>query len=275
MDHYRETNLANWESRVPVHVQPQGYGPDALADDPEALSPVVRYDAARLGDLRGKRAVHLQCHIGTDTLSLARLGAEVTGLDFSPSAIAAAEAMFGRARTPGTFVVSELYDAVDALGGRRFDLVYTGVGALCWLPDIAGWARIVAELLEPGGRLFVREGHPMLWTIDDEPDAEQRLVVRYPYFTTEAPEYFVEETSYANSDVTIASPGAYSWNHGLGQIVTALLDAGLTLTGLVEHDECEWEALPWMVRNAEGRYVLPEHRERLPLMYTLTAVRPA
>jgi hypothetical protein len=248
-----------------VHLHPDGYGADALADDPAALSSVVAYDRERLGDVTGLRAVHLQCHIGTDTLSLARLGAHVTGLDFSPAAIAAAQGLFRRAGLAGEFVVSELYDAVAALGRERFDLVYTGVGAL-------GWARVVADLLVPGGRLFVREGHPMLWTLDEH-SPPGRLVVRYPYFTTEEPEYFDEPNSYANTAAELAVPGSYSWNHGLGQIVTALLDAGLTLTGLVEHDECEWEALPWMVRTDAGRYVLPEHRERVPLMYTLTARR--
>lgn len=273
VDRYREANLANWESRVPVHLHPDGYGAGALADDPAALSSVVAYDATRLGPIAGLRAVHLQCHIGTDTLSLARLGAAVTGLDFSPAAVAAAEQLFRRARLPGRFVVSELYDAVTALGGDRFDLVYTGVGALCWLPDVAGWARVVTELLAPGGRLFLREGHPMLWTMDEE-SPPGCLVVRYPYFTTTEPLFFEEQNSYANPAATIAVPGSYSWNHGLGEIVSAVLDAGLTLTGLVEHDECEWQALPWMVKADSGRHVLPDGRERLPLMYTLTAVRP-
>lgn len=273
MDRYRETNLAHWEARVPVHLHPDGYGADALADDPAALSGVVVFDAARLGDLAGLRAVHLQCHIGTDTLSLGRLGAVVTGVDFSPAAIAAADALCRRAGVPARFVLSELYDAPAALGGERFDLVYTGVGALCWLPDIAGWARVVAALLAPGGRLFLRESHPITWALDDERTDEQ-LVLRYPYFETSEPLFFDQPTSYANRTVRLSASGSYDWNHGLGEVVTALLDAGLTLTALVEHDECEWRALPWMVPTSGGRYALPDGRERVPLMYTLTAAKP-
>jgi SAM-dependent methyltransferase len=271
VDHYRQANLENWEARVPSQLAADGAR--ALADDPSALSSVVAYDAARLGDLTGVRAIHLQCHIGTDTLSLARLGAEVTGLDFSPSAIEAARALCSRANVPSRFVVSDVYEAGTALGGERFDLVYTGVGALCWLPDIVGWARVVAGLLEPGGRLFLRELHPVLFTLDDE-RADELLVIRYPYFNTAEPQFVDSQTSNYRP-VELAAPQRYVWNHGLGEVVTALLEAGLRLTSLVEHDEAEWHALPWMVPTSGGRYGLPPGRERVPLMYTITAVREA
>lgn len=274
MDHFRQTNLENWEARVPVHMAPDGYGAQALADDPAALSTVVAYDAPRLGDLAGLRAVHLQCHIGTDTLSLARLGATVTGLDFSPSAIDAARGLAERAGIDARFVLSELYAAPAALAGEEFDLVYTGVGALCWLPDIAGWARVVASLLAPGGRLFVRDCHPMLYTLDDGDPAEA-LTVKYPYFTTAEPLFFDEVTSYSNPTVELASTGSYSWNHGIGELLTAVLDAGLTITSFAEHDECDWLALPWMVQTRPGHWALPDGRDRVPLMFTLTAVQPA
>jgi SAM-dependent methyltransferase len=270
VDHYRQANLENWEARVPSQLAADGAR--ALADDPSALSSVVAYDAARLGDLTGVRAIHLQCHIGTDTLSLARLGAEVTGLDFSPSAIEAARALCSRANVPSRFVVSDVYEAGTALGGERFDLVYTGVGALCWLPDIVGWARVVAGLLEPGGRLFLRELHPVLFTLDDE-RADELLVIRYPYFNTAEPQFVDSPTTYGDRSVELAAPQRYVWNHGLGEVVTALLECGLRITSLLEHDESEWHALPWMVPTGNGRHGLPEGRERVPLMYTVTAVK--
>jgi 2-polyprenyl-3-methyl-5-hydroxy-6-metoxy-1,4-benzoquinol methylase len=271
VDHYRQANLQNWESRVPVHLAADSADVLALLQDPTALSTVVAHDAAVLGDLTGQRVVHLQCHVGTDTLSLARLGAQITGLDFAPSAIEAARELCEHAGVAARFVVSDVYDAGVALDGERFDLVYTGIGSLCWLPDIVCWARVVSALLEPGGRLFVRELHPVLYTLDDERD-DELLVVRYPYFNTAEPQFVNSPTSnYRPAE--LAAPQRYVWNHGLGEVVTALIDAGLRITALVEHDEAEWHALPWMVPTADGRYGLPPGRERVPLMYTITAVR--
>ena len=170
------------------------------------------------------------------------------------------------------FVESEVYSAVDALGREQFDLVYTGVGSLGWLPDIKGWARVVADLLRPGGRLYLREGHPMLWALDPERD-DQLLVVGHPYFETEEPEVF----AFPAPTPTVTHPGiatSHEWNHGLGEIVQAVLEAGLTLTRLVEHDFAEWKALDWMEVDGEGHWRLPDHRERLPVMYTLEARKP-
>lgn len=274
VDQYRQANLQNWESRVLAQLATVGTGVQELVDDPGALSGVVAHDVERLGDLHGKRAIHLQCHIGIDALSLARLGAEVTGLDFSPTAIEAARELCIRAGKPARFVVSDVYEAPVALDGDSFDLVYTGVGALCWLPDIVGWARVVSALLAPGGRLFVRELHPMLFTLDDE-RTDDLLVVRYPYFNTAQPQFVDSPNSYDDRSMQLAAPQRYVWNHGLGEIVTALIEAGMRITALVEHDESEWLALPSMVPTSGGRYGLPPNRERLPLMYTLTAEKDA
>lgn len=274
MDEYRRTNLANWEGRVPLHAHPGGYDPDALADDRSALSGVVAFDAPRLGDLSGRRVLHLQCHIGTDTISLARLGGQVTGTDFSPAALRAARALAARAELDVRFVECELYDTRSALAGEEFDVVYTGVGALNWLPDITGWAQVVAALLRPGGRLHLREGHPMMNALEDERD-DDLLVVGHPYFHTQTPQRWETTTSYTNRGLPLEHTVTYEWSHGLGEVVTAVLDAGLSVTGLLEHDEVEWQFLPCMERSpGGGRFALPRGRERLPLMYTLTARKP-
>jgi SAM-dependent methyltransferase len=268
MDQEREANLANWESRVAIHVASQEYDVDALVAGTRRLSDVVAFDAPFLGDLTGLDAVHLQCHIGTDTLSLARLGARVAGLDFSPSAIEAAREIAQRAGIDATFVQSEFYGAVDELGAEHFDLVYTGVGAIGWLPDIAGWARVAAALLRPGGRLYIREGHPMMWTLDDD------MQIGFPYFERAGAVRMECDTTYADSEARISAPVTYEFNHGLGEIVQAVLDAGMTLTRLAEHDFCEWQGLPPMVREADGKWRMPaDIRDRLPLMYTLEAYR--
>ena len=163
---YRDDNRANWDERVPAHVASAVYCVPRFRAEPDYLSDVVQFDRPLLGDIAGLRGVHLQCHIGTDTVSLARLGASMTGLDFSGPAVAAATRLAAATGADATFVQSDVYAAADVLGAGAFDLVYTGIGALCWLPDIRRWAGVVAALLRPGGRLFIREGHPMLWTID-------------------------------------------------------------------------------------------------------------
>ena len=167
MDEYAKVNREFWDERVPAHAASPDYGVARFAQDPAFLSEVVRFDRPRLGDLTGLEGVHLQCHIGTDTVSLTRLGARMTGLDISPPALAEARELAQAAGADATFVESEVYSAVDTLGAGRFDLVYTGVGALCWLPDIRRWAAVVADLLRPGGRLHIRDGHPMLWALAD------------------------------------------------------------------------------------------------------------
>jgi len=271
-DDWRDVNLANWESRVPMHIGPGGYDLTSF-DDPDYLSPVVRYDLPRLGRLDGLDVVHLQCHIGTDTVSLARLGAKsVTGLDFSPSAIEAGRALAARAGAEVTFVEADVSTAVEALGAQCADVVYTGIGALCWLPDIVEWTGVVAGLVRPGGRLFVREGHPILWAMSD-PRPDGLLVVEYPYFQTPGTRFVYEDT-YAGTGV-VSSPESVAFNHGLGEILTALLDAGFRITGFEEHRELAWNFFDdAMVASTEfeGEFVLAEGGDRLPMTYTLQAV---
>jgi SAM-dependent methyltransferase len=241
-------------------------------DDKTLLSDVVRFDLERLGDIRGLRTVHLQCHIGTDTLSLARLGAHVTGLDFSPVALEEARALVAETGDAVDFVESDVYSAVEALGEGGFDLVYTGIGALCWLPSVERWAAVVAGLLKPGGRLFIREGHPILWTMDER--LSDDLHLRFPYFEQADPLEWDDDASYVETDKPITATKTYEWNHGIGEIVTALLGAGLSLTMLVEHDSVPWRALPGqMLMRPDGEFALDQHAGVAPLSYTIQAVK--
>lgn len=274
MADYRALNRANWDERAPAHARSADYGVAKFVADPTFLSGVVRFDLPRLGDIAGLRGVHLQCHIGTDTLSLARLGAHMTGLDFSPASIAEARTLAEAARTPVTFVEAEVYGAVEALGAERFDLVFTGIGAIGWLPSIQRWAETVAGLLVPGGRLFIREGHPVLWSLDES--RTDALVIEYPYVEREEPLVWTDETTYVSTDASFVHNTTHSWNHGLGEIVTALLSVGMRLTMLVEHDSVPWEALPGQMRHGDdGEWRLVERPWRVPLTYTLQAVKEA
>ena len=274
-DEYLTVNLANWNSRVPHHVI--GYGLDKYRDDPTCLSGVVRFDRPRLGDITGLDVVHLQCHIGTDTLSLSRLGARgVTGLDFSQPALDAAAQLASDTGADIRFVCSDVHRALDVLGRESFDLVYTGIGALCWLPSARRWAEVVARLLRPGGRLFIREGHPMLWSLCDPRD-DELVVVDFPYFEVPGGTRFVEETTYVEHDGPLASPETIGFNHGLAEIFNALWDAGLTISAFEEHRSVPWNPCGTAftdVAGVDGEYELRVRPERLAASYTLQARKP-
>jgi SAM-dependent methyltransferase len=273
VDDYRTINRANWDERVPAHARSPDYAVARFIEDASFISDGVRFDLPLLGDVAGRRGVHLQCHIGTDTVSLARLGAQMTGLDFSRPAVEAARELAARAGANVEFVEAEVYDAAKTLEPGSFDLVYTGIGALCWLPEIVRWADVVGELLAPGGRLFLREGHPMLWSLQDSrPDG--LLVVDYPYFEREEPMVFDDPGTYVATDAEFEHTTGHEWNHGLGEIVTALQSSGLRLTGLTEHDSIPWEGLPGQMEKLEsGEYRLSDRPWRLPHSYTLQAVK--
>lgn len=273
MDEYAFANRANWETRVAAHVASAEYGVKLFIDDPTHISGVVAFDRARLGDITGKDVVHLQCHIGTDTLSLGRLGARVTGLDFSPAALASARQLALDCDQPVRYVESELYKAPAALGVNRFDVVYTGIGALCWLPDIKRWASVVASLLRPGGRLFIREGHPMLWALG-EARADGLIVIDLPYFEG-AGTSTVSAATYVDTDHELLAVESIDFNHGLGEIFTALLRAGMSITAFEEHDTVPWQALELgqMELLGGGEWRLRDRPERVAMSYTLQAVK--
>ncbi|MEO7423447.1 MAG: class I SAM-dependent methyltransferase [Ornithinibacter sp.] len=272
-DDYLAVNRANWDERAGVHAASAEYGWNRFVSDPEHLSDVVRFDQPLLGDVDGLTGIHLQCHIGTDTLSLARLGARMTGVDLSPLSLQHAVRLSREAGPEVEYIEADTYSAPAAVAGRTFDLVYTGIGALCWLPDIVRWAGVVEDLLAPGGQLFIREGHPMLWAVDESvPD---RLSLGYAYFEVPEPFDLEEDCTYVETEHEFVNTRQLSWNHGLGEIVTGLLSRGLVVTDLVEHRSVPWDALPGrMVRGADGEFRMVAEAERLPLSYTLRARKP-
>ncbi|WP_249009303.1 class I SAM-dependent methyltransferase [Conexibacter sp. DBS9H8] len=273
MDDSLTVNLANWDERAAAHAASPDYGVDRFLTDPTFISQVVAFDRPRLGALDGRTGLHLQCHIGTDTISLSRLGAQMTGLDFSGAALEEARRLADRTGAPVRFVQSDVYSALDVLEPASFDLLYTGIGALCWLPNIARWAETVAALLAPGGRLFVRDMHPMLATLEAHPD---RISLDFPYFEKPEPTIFDGPGTYVATDAQFTSTVTHEWNHGLGEIVSALLGAGMVITGLAEHDSVPWEALPGhMSVDADGEWRLTERPWRLAASFTLQAQRPS
>ena len=189
----------------------------------------------------------------------------MSGLDFSSSAIDAARALAGRASIDAEFVVADVYGAVEAFGERRFDVVYTGLGALNWLPDVDCWAQVMASLLAPGGRLYLAEFHPFSGVF-----GEQDLAVEYPYFHAQ-PLEFDEPGTYADLDAVTVHNRSLEWNHGIGSVVSALIAAGLRIELLHEHAQTLFPRWPFLEADADGVYRLPAGMPSLPLMYSLLA----
>lgn len=276
LDEHARANRANWDDRVAGHWEPDAYDAPGFIADAERISDVVRFDAPYVGEVAGRRLLHLQCHFGMDTLSWARLGADVTGIDFAPAAIAAARRLSEASGTVGRFIETDLYSTPRALPGEHFDIVYTGVGALNWLPDITRWGEVVATMLAPGGVFYVREGHPCLWSLrfPIEDPGDETLVLEYPYFESEHPTAWDTADSYVGSG-TVAHTRTYEWNHGLGEIFAALTSQDLVVDLFEEHRWLDWKGQHHMIEVDGGRWVLPEHqRDLVPLMYSLRARKP-
>jgi SAM-dependent methyltransferase len=229
-------------------------------------------EAGEIGSVSGLKLLHLQCHIGLDTISLAHLGATMTGLDFSAASVAAARDFAARAGRPVRFVQSDVYAAVAALEGETFDGIFTGWGALNWLPDVDRWAAVAAALVRPGGFLYLIEGHPLTTMAMTEQDG--RLVPTYPW--RDAPDRPVATDSastYTGDERPIAHPRTYEWTHPISDVVTALIRHGFVLEWLHEHDHCAWQAFPSLIEEGVDLWRFPPGGPSLPLAYSLKARR--
>lgn len=262
-------NRRNWDERVPIHVASGFYDVAGFRAGKPTVEPFEIDELGPLGDLR---MVHLQCHFGMDMLDLVRLHPGLTGvgLDFSSPAVAAATSLAeelglaDRAR----FVQSDVMQASSVLEPGSFDVVYTGKGALCWLPDLPGWAAQCAKLLRPGGYLYVSEFHPVGYALGtEEPSVDD------DYFRTEPWEDVMEGT-YADPTAATVHNLTYCWNHPLPSLFAAILATGLRLQFFHEHDYTLFKLNDWLEKREDGKYYWPSDRARLPLIYSLKAVKP-
>lgn len=259
-------NRARWDELVPIHLSSPDYRVAQFKSGNDHLHPI---EAAEIGLVAGRPLLHLQCHFGLDTLSLARRGAIATGLDFSPVAIAAAQALAAETGIAARFVEGNVYDA-PALIGERFDIVYVTWGAINWLPDIRGWAQVVARLLEPGGSLYVLEGHPLAMALDQE-DPAAPITSAYDYFQKPDPLVNFATQSYTGDPEPLSNTEMHEWIHPLGAVVTALVEAGLVLEWLHEHDRVAWRMFACLEEGPDHMWRLPAGRPSLPLAYSLRA----
>jgi SAM-dependent methyltransferase len=265
-DQQKQANLNLWNEWAAIHEKSPFYGVESFKAGKLSLHAL---ELEEIGDVAGKSLLHLQCHFGMDSLSWARLGAAVTGVDFSDKAIEIASRLSDELKIPASFVQSDIYSLPQVLSGE-FDIVFTSYGVLTWLPDIPRWAQIVAHYLTPGGTFYIVEFHPFAYVFDDESGTPE-LAVRYPYFGQSGPLQFADGSSYADPDAPVAQPVHYEWDHRLGEIVTALIDAGLRIEFLHEFPHSVFSQLPFMQRGEDGLYRLGEHDGMIPLMFSIRA----
>lgn len=257
-----EVNRALWNARTRHHVGSKFYDVEGFL---KGANPLGAHELELLGDVRGRAVLHLQCHFGLDTLSLARMGARATGLDLSDEAIAEARKLAERAGVQAEFVLANVLDAQPGFEGR-FDLVFTSYGVLGWLPDLRPWARNVARWLKPGGRLVLVEFHPAVWMFNNE-----FTQVAYSYFNRERI-VELEEGTYADTAAPIALP-SHTWNHPLAESITALLESGLRIERFTEQDGSPHDCFVNTVRGVDGLYRIQGMEGKLPMVFSVVASR--
>ncbi|MGW2389435.1 class I SAM-dependent methyltransferase [Streptomyces lydicamycinicus] len=268
---WREANRARWDERVAIHTASDYYDQDRF----RRVRDVLRdFEVAEVGDVTGRSLLHLQCHFGQDTLSWAHRGAaRVVGLDFSEAAIDTARALaaeLGYGPDRAAFVAADVYDAAEAVPDAAYDIVYTGIGALNWLPDLERWADTAASLVAPGGFLYLAEFHPLCDALDDETGS--RIV--HDYFSRDA---WVDEApgTYTDFGAPTVNNRSVEWQHPLGDVVSALAATGLRIDFLHEHDKTMFQRFTALSRHDDGYHRFAADRPRIPLMYSLRAGRPS
>ncbi len=259
-------NRAWWDESVPHHVASASYDVPSFLRGKSSLRPL---EIRAMGSVRGKALLHLQCHFGLDTLSWARRGAVATGADFSLPAIRAARRLARKAGIQATFIHSNVYDLPDSLEGR-FDLVYTGKGAIGWLPDATRWAASVGRALKPGGKFFLIEDHPIAEVFNND-GAATRLEPRSPYFGGRPVREEVEGT-YATS-ATMRHHVNYGWIHPVSEILSALTTNGLEIESVQEYPFTFWRRFPFMTEDTRGWWHLSPTDGLVPLMWSVHARR--
>ncbi|WP_018683280.1 class I SAM-dependent methyltransferase [Actinokineospora enzanensis] len=263
-------NEANWDARTPIHLASAFY--DVANRDPEVW--FADFEWTDLGDLTGKDVAHLQCHIGAETVALARRGARVVGLDISTESVRAATDLAAAQGVDIRYVKSDVHDAAAALGHEAFDIVYTGKGAICYLPDLPVWAAQVATLLRPGGQVYIVEFHPLLNSLSPvpPPDGSEDLLLRHDYLGGRAVERDGTRT-YTDGPELPTARESYEWPHGVGEVVNALVGAGLRIVHLRETEQLPWPRWSTMTTTG-GWFSLPAAAPRIPLIYALRAEKP-
>ncbi len=268
LKHQLQANRALWDEWTSVHAKSEFYDLEGFKAGKLTLRSV---ELEELGDLSGKSLLHLQCHFGLDTLSWARLGAQVTGVDFSEKAIALARSLSEELDIEARFICCGVYDLPNVFD-EKFDIVFASYGVLPWLPDLGRWAQVIAHFLKPGGIFYIVEHHPFVQIYDDEHPEELR--VRYPYFHSSEPLECKVEGSYADPSAEVSQPVSYQWPHSLSDVLNALIESELRIEFLHEFPFCAYQMFPFMEQGEDGWWRLPDSQPEIPLLFSLKAVKP-
>ena len=272
MDEALRSNRELWDAWTKIHVGSAFYDVASFRSGSRPIR-LADYEIEEVGSVEGRTLLHLQCHFGLDTLSWARLGATVTGVDFSGEAIGAARTLAAGIGLPATFIESNVYDLPEVLD-EQYDIVYTSGGVLGWLPDIVAWGRVAARFVRPGGFLYLTEIHPVAQVFQEEGVEPGELRLAYPYWSHREPLRFEVQGSYADREAPTEGLVEHGWDHSLGEVVTSLADAGLRLEFLHEFDFVRWP-VGYLVQGERGWSRLPDgSKGQLPLFFSLKATKP-
>jgi SAM-dependent methyltransferase len=261
---YFKVNKDTWDKKVAIHAKSDFYSVEAFKNGKTSLN---KYELEELGSVRGKSLLHLQCHFGQDTLSWSRLGAKCTGIDISKEGIKEAIKLNNQLGLDATFIESNLYDVPKKVSGK-FDIVFTSYGVIGWLPDLKTWGKIIADKLKKGGVFYIIEFHPIVWMFDF---LQTPPKLAYPYLNKEVI-YEEYKGTYTNSDADIISK-EYGWNHGLGEVISALTNAGLQIEFLHEFEKSPYNSFPEMQMENDGLFILKENQRMFPLLYSIRATK--
>ena len=262
IEKYIEVNKSLWNGKTPIHLKSDFYDVEGFKKGKSSLKPL---EIEALGNVKGKSILHLQCHFGMDSLSWARLGAKVTGIDLSDKAIDAAIYLNDELGLDAEFICSNIYDLKNVLD-KKFDIVFTSYGTIGWLPDLDKWAEIASHFLKEGGTFFIAEFHPVLWMFDDKFTRFQ-----YSYFNDEA---IIEECigTYAERDADFKHE-SYGWNHPLADVISPLIKHGLSIELFEEFPYSYYNCFNNAVEIGEGKWQVKGFENKLPMMFSIKAVK--
>lgn len=259
---YKEINRKSWNQRVDVHMDSDFYDMEGFLSGKTSLNSI---EMELLGDIRGKEILHLQCHFGQDTISLAREGAIVTGVDLSDKAIDRAKALASQCDVEVSFIQCDIYDLPNHLD-RQYDIVFTSYGTIGWLPDLDKWASVVSRYLRPQGQFVIVEFHPVVWMFDQD-----FKKIEFNYFNTGA---IVEneEGTYADKKAPI-SQQSIVWNHSLSEVVNSLIKCGLAVNSLDEYDYSPYNCFKNTVESSPKKFIIKHLENKIPMIFAIEATK--
>jgi SAM-dependent methyltransferase len=263
--------MKNWDERVESHTQGNGKDFYDIEGFLAGKSTLRNIEIEELGNVSGKSMLHLQCHFGLDTLSWARQGAKITGVDFSPKAIEYAINLASRCKLSADFICSDVFNLPNVFD-KQFDIVIATYGILCWIPEVHRYMNVVSHFLKAGGCFLLIDGHPFLDMFEFNEESGQ-LEIKHSYFHANQPEECYCTTSYANKKYKMRYDKTYQWSHDIDSIVTAITGNGMELLSLKEYAFAVYQKYPNMVQNEKGQWIFSDGNIGIPMLMSIIAKR--